>query len=115
MIRLTPRSTRTDTLFPYTTRFLSERGPTPVDAHHRPATAPPRAASAPTATYLRKRCPGSGFTATAKPGVQPLPGIGFADQPGACAQHILVVAGQALGQPASAGAQIRMEQMRKLV
>src|SRR3546814_8420573 len=32
MIRLTPRSTRTDTLFPYTTLFRS-RGPAPLSGH----------------------------------------------------------------------------------
>src|SRR3546814_4351447 len=30
MIRRPPRSTRTDTLFPYTTLFRSERGPLPI-------------------------------------------------------------------------------------
>src|SRR3546814_9383379 len=41
MIRPPPRSTRTDTLFPYTTLFRSERPPRPASrrAVHRPAPA----------------------------------------------------------------------------
>src|SRR3546814_19906154 len=41
MIRPPPRSTRTDTLFPYTTLFRSERHPRPASrrAGHRPAPA----------------------------------------------------------------------------
>src|SRR3546814_15239983 len=37
MIRLPPRSTRTDTLFPYTTLFRSSYAQTKYDDFHRPA------------------------------------------------------------------------------
>src|SRR3546814_20543191 len=36
MIRRPPRSTRTDTLFPYTTLFRSAYALFPVDGHHAP-------------------------------------------------------------------------------
>src|SRR3546814_17683364 len=66
MIRLPPRSTRTDTLFPYTTLFRSSWAPARVRARaprrqpRRPATAArrprhPRAASAPTALAASAR------------------------------------------------------------
>src|SRR3546814_17735375 len=37
MIRRPPRSTRTDTLFPYTTLFRSFLGTAPAEPHQRPA------------------------------------------------------------------------------
>src|SRR3546814_5226138 len=45
MIRRPPRSTRTDTLFPYTTLFRSQRWPRPGSGratHHFALTSPPR-------------------------------------------------------------------------
>src|SRR6056297_4253904 len=49
MIRRPPRSTRTDTLFPYTTLFRSDRrSPSPTSAGH-----PPRAGSRPSPNSRR--------------------------------------------------------------
>src|SRR3546814_16317694 len=61
MIRRPPRSTRTDTLFPYTTLFRSlrhRRTPgTPADEAGLPGTSPPPPALKPNSLSCR-RCPG---------------------------------------------------------
>src|SRR3546814_3957948 len=43
MIRRPPRSTRTDTLFPYTTLFRSDRPPRQLAQHRHSGAYPPRA------------------------------------------------------------------------
>src|SRR3546814_12732109 len=52
MIRPPPRSTRTDTLFPYTTLFRSAEPARPVAGHHRRRREPPGVARRPCARGL---------------------------------------------------------------
>src|SRR3546814_9819025 len=53
MIRRPPRSTRTDTLFPYTTLFRSPRNPCSASARSRPSSSPRSRASASTPSPRR--------------------------------------------------------------
>src|SRR3546814_19004111 len=68
MIRRPPRSTRTDTLFPYTTLFRSVTPPTPADQQEKrctPRARKPRAGGV-APTYARNAATASGARIQAK-------------------------------------------------
>src|SRR3546814_4122225 len=91
MIRLPPRSTRTDTLFPYTTLFRSQAGTRKVsDGEHGGGRLRHRHAAVPPLTWLRERpsggSPGLHFGRFVLEGAHPV-GRQVDGHAGAAARH----------------------------